>query len=78
MGAAHAENAHFSYSLVSAPTTRFLGNSLEIFPNGRTRVTLKHCGETFTHTPPQVRCCDFWLVCVFAGLWARSLQRGTP
>lgn len=33
--AAHAENANFQYDLVSAPTTRFLGNSLEVFPYGR-------------------------------------------
>jgi hypothetical protein len=32
--AAHAENAHFQYDLVSAPTTRFLGNSLEVYPYG--------------------------------------------
>ncbi len=34
IGVAHAENAHFSYDLVSAPTTKFLGNSLEVFPLG--------------------------------------------
>lgn len=33
--AAHAENAHFKYDLVSAPTTRFLGNSLEVYPYGK-------------------------------------------
>ena len=32
--AAHAENENFQYDLVSAPTTRFLGNSLEVFPYG--------------------------------------------
>jgi hypothetical protein len=32
--AAHAENAHFAYDLVSAPTTKFLGNSLEVYPYG--------------------------------------------
>ncbi len=32
--AAHAENMHFKYDLVSAPTTRFLGNSLEVYPYG--------------------------------------------
>lgn len=34
--AAHAWNEHFAYDLVSAPTTRFLGNSLEVFPLGET------------------------------------------
>lgn len=33
--AAHAENTHFQYDLVSAPTTKFLGNSLEVYPYGR-------------------------------------------
>lgn len=37
IGVAHAENAHFSYDLVSAPTTKFLGNSLEVFPLGEAR-----------------------------------------
>lgn len=32
--AAHAENDHFKYDLVSAPTTKFLGNSLEVYPHG--------------------------------------------
>jgi hypothetical protein len=32
--AAHAENKHFQYDLVSAPTTKFLGNSLEVYPHG--------------------------------------------
>lgn len=35
--AAHAENSHFRYDLVSAPTTRFLGNSLEVYPYGEVR-----------------------------------------
>lgn len=50
--AAHAENANFQYDLVSAPTTRFLGNSLEVFPYGRTRITLRGSGEVFTLVPP--------------------------
>ena len=33
--AAHAENGQFVYDIVSAPTTRFLGNSLEVYPYGR-------------------------------------------
>ncbi|KXZ44648.1 hypothetical protein GPECTOR_64g142 [Gonium pectorale] len=50
--AAHAENSHFRYDLVSAPTTRFLGNSLEVYPYGRTRITLVRSGEVFTLVPP--------------------------
>ncbi|EFJ40057.1 oxysterol binding protein [Volvox carteri f. nagariensis] len=50
--AAHAENGHFRYDLVSAPTTRFLGNSLEVYPYGRTRISLVRSGEVFTLVPP--------------------------
>uniref|UniRef100_A0A7S0RQA2 Oxysterol-binding protein n=1 Tax=Chlamydomonas leiostraca TaxID=1034604 RepID=A0A7S0RQA2_9CHLO len=50
--AAHAENAHFMYDLVSAPTTKFLGNSLEVYPYGRTRITLRKSGEVYTLVPP--------------------------
>lgn len=55
VGAAHAENQDWAYDLVSAPTTRFLGNSLEVFPRGRTRITLKKTGEVFSHVPPHAK-----------------------
>ncbi|KAG2436640.1 hypothetical protein HXX76_006168 [Chlamydomonas incerta] len=50
--AAHAQNSHFRYDLVSAPTTRFLGNSLEVYPYGRTRITLVRTNEVYTLVPP--------------------------
>jgi hypothetical protein len=50
--AAHAENENFCYDLVSAPTTRFLGNSLEVYPYGRTRLTLRAHNEVYTLVPP--------------------------
>ena len=34
MGVAHAENEHWLYDIVSAPTTKFLGNSVDIYPVG--------------------------------------------
>lgn len=34
VAAGHAENSLWVYDIVSAPTTRFLGNSVEIFPVG--------------------------------------------
>ncbi len=40
---------------MSAPRTKFLGNSLEVFPNGRTRIRLRAAGETYTHVPPRVK-----------------------
>ncbi len=34
VGAAHAANSHFSYDLTSGPKSKFLGNSVEIYPVG--------------------------------------------
>jgi hypothetical protein len=34
VSAAHAENEHFTYDIVSAPATKFQGNSLEVYPKG--------------------------------------------
>jgi hypothetical protein len=31
---AHAENTAWVYDIVSAPTTKFMGNSLEVYPKG--------------------------------------------
>ena len=41
IGAAHADAPNWSYDIVSAPTTKFLGNSIDIFPVGRSRIHLK-------------------------------------
>jgi hypothetical protein len=35
MSAAHAENEHFTYDITSKVKTKFLGNSLDVFPVGR-------------------------------------------
>ena len=35
MSAAHAENEHFIYDITSKLKTKFLGNSLEVYPVGR-------------------------------------------
>jgi Oxysterol-binding protein len=37
IGAAHAENDNWTYDIVSAPSTKFLGNSVEIYPVGAAR-----------------------------------------
>ncbi|KAI8467608.1 MAG: oxysterol binding protein [Monoraphidium minutum] len=55
IGVAHAEGPRWQYDIVSAPKTRFLGNSLEVFPNGRTRIQLRSRAETYTHVPPHVK-----------------------
>ena len=48
VGAAHAENKEGEYDMVSAPTTKFLGNSIDIFPIGQ------HIG--FWHLQVMVDC----------------------
>ncbi|CAK9185313.1 unnamed protein product [Ilex paraguariensis] len=52
MGAAHAENDHFVYDITSKLKTKFLGNSLDIYPVGRTRLTLKKDGVVLDLVPP--------------------------
>ncbi|KAK3034282.1 hypothetical protein RJ639_032217 [Escallonia herrerae] len=52
MSAAHAENEHFIYDITSKVKTKFLGNSLDIYPVGRTRLTLKKDGVVFDLVPP--------------------------
>jgi hypothetical protein len=55
VGAAHAENTDWEYDMVSAPATKFLGNSVDIFPVGRTRVRLRSTGEVFSLVPPNCK-----------------------
>jgi len=38
---AHAENEHFTYDITSKVKTRFMGNSLDIFPIGRQVLLLR-------------------------------------
>lgn len=52
ISAAHAENPNFVYDIVAAPKTKFLGNSVEVYPNGRSRLKLKKTGEEFSLVPP--------------------------
>jgi hypothetical protein len=39
MGAAHCENEHFTYDITSKLKTKFLGNSVEVYPVGRWIIT---------------------------------------
>lgn len=52
MSAGHAENEHFTYDITSKVKTKFLGNSIDIYPVGRTRVTLKSDGVVLDLVPP--------------------------
>eukprot|EP00775_Hariotina_reticulata_P003836 gene3836-4093_t len=55
VSAAHAENQSFAYDIVSAPATKFMGNTLEVYPKGRSRITLRRTGEEYSHVPPQAK-----------------------
>jgi hypothetical protein len=52
MSAGHAENEHFTYDVTSKLKTKFLGNSVDVYPIGRTRVTLKRDGVVLELVPP--------------------------
>ena len=49
---AHGENDKWLYDITAGTKTTFLGNSIEVNCVGRTRITLKKTGETFTILPP--------------------------
>ena len=55
VGVSHAESELWSYDLVAAPKTKFLGNSVEVYPIGRTRIKLKATGEEFSLVPPPTK-----------------------
>lgn len=48
VAAAHAENDHWIYDIVSAPTTKFLGNSVDIYPVGRSMRLSYRIWTTYT------------------------------
>ena len=53
VGAAHAEGPGWEYDITSAPRTKFLGNRIDVYPLGRTRIRLR--GEVYAIHPPQSR-----------------------
>mmetsp|Transcript_6855 Transcript_6855/g.19330 ORF Transcript_6855/g.19330 Transcript_6855/m.19330 type:complete len:459 (+) Transcript_6855:353-1729(+) len=55
VAAARAEGEKWTYDIVSAPKTKFLGNSVEIYPIGRTRIRLTEVGETYSVVPPHAK-----------------------
>ncbi|KOM26199.1 hypothetical protein LR48_Vigan238s003200 [Vigna angularis] len=55
MSAGHAENEHFTYDVTSKLKTKFLGNSVDVYPVGRTRVTLKRDGVILDLVPPPTK-----------------------
>nr|GMC91849.1 oxysterol-binding protein-related protein 3A-like [Ipomoea batatas] len=68
MGAAHAENEHFSYDITSKVKTKFLGNSVDVYPLGRTRLTLKKHGVVLDLVPPPTKANNL----IFGRTWIDS------
>ena len=46
IGVGHGENDNWTYDIVSAPSTKFLGNSVEIYPVGRLQDVLHDCYQS--------------------------------
>ncbi|GAV76580.1 Oxysterol_BP domain-containing protein [Cephalotus follicularis] len=55
VSAGHAENDHFTYDVTSKLRTKLLGNSIDVYPVGRTRVTLKRDGVVYELVPPPTK-----------------------
>lgn len=55
IGAGHVKTKNFTYDITSAVTTKFMGNWVDVFPVGRTRITLHKTGEVFNIVPPNSR-----------------------
>ncbi|GFZ18033.1 OSBP(oxysterol binding protein)-related protein 3C [Actinidia rufa] len=72
MSAGHAENEHFTYGVTSKLKTKFLGNSLDIYPVGRTRVTLKRDGVVLNLVPPPTKVNNL----IFGRTWVDSPGAG--
>ncbi|CAN7113314.1 unnamed protein product [Brassica rapa subsp. narinosa] len=68
MSAGHAENEHFTYDCTSKLKTKFLGNSIDVYPVGRTRVTLKRDGVVLDLVPPLTKVHNL----IFGRTWVDS------
>ncbi|KAK1312920.1 Oxysterol-binding protein-related protein 3C [Acorus calamus] len=68
MSAGHAENEHFTYDVTSKVKTKFLGNSVDIYPLGRTKVTLKRDGVVLDLVPPPTKANNL----IFGRIWVDS------
>ncbi|KAF7144707.1 hypothetical protein RHSIM_Rhsim04G0157800 [Rhododendron simsii] len=68
VGAGHAENDHFVYDITSKVKTKLLGNSVEVYPLGRTRVTLKRDDVILDLVPPPTKVSNL----IFGRTWIDS------
>nr|GEW59184.1 replication factor C subunit 2 [Tanacetum cinerariifolium] len=55
ISAARAENKHFVYDITSKVKTKFLGNSFDMYPLGRTHLKLKRDGVILELTSPPTK-----------------------
>ena len=55
IGAGHAETDRWTYDLTSAVKTKFMGNWVDVWPQGRTRIKLKSSGDVYNICPPPSR-----------------------
>ncbi len=81
IGAARAEGPGWAYDIVSAPATRFLGNAVDIFPRGRTRISLPGRGEAYSLAPPNSKAHNLivgrtWVDC-YGDFTLTNLKTGT-
>ncbi|KAF3784749.1 Oxysterol-binding protein-related protein 3A [Nymphaea thermarum] len=68
MSAGHAENEHFTYDVTSKLKTKFLGNSVDVYPVGRTHVSLKKAGVILDLVPPPTKVNNL----IFGRTWVDS------
>nr|KAJ0227504.1 hypothetical protein LSAT_V11C100042580 [Lactuca sativa] len=64
---AHVENEYFVYDITSKVKTKFLGNSIDVYPLGRTHLKLKKDGVILESVPPPTKVINLifgrtWLV----------------
>ena len=55
VGAGHCTTAKWTYDLTSAARTKFMGNWVDVWPKGRTRIALKETGDVYNIGPPASR-----------------------
>ncbi|KAJ4764074.1 Oxysterol-binding family protein [Rhynchospora pubera] len=68
MSVGHGENEHFTYDITSKLKTKFLGNSVDVYPVGRTRLVLKKSGHAFDLVPPPTKVNNL----IFGRTWVDS------
>lgn len=55
IGAGHASSKKWTYDITSMVKTKFMGNWVDVWPMGRTRIRLARTGEVFNICPPPSR-----------------------